>query len=183
MLPKIIDNSLDTAFVNDVETFLFSNYFPWYFVDNIAMKGLINNHYLQVGFSHVFYGDENKNSYNYENFEQLKTIVTTNMTGTIERARTFLHIPVPQEIRTPHDTVHVDFHHPHTVCLYYVNDSDGDTIIYDKTYNDGDPNQPMNVVERISPKKGRVIIFDGSYYHCATPPTSNPRCIINFNVL
>jgi hypothetical protein len=182
MLPQIIDDSLDPSFVDDVEKFLFSNWFPWYYVDNVAMEGVTDASYLRVGFSHLFYGEENKNNYNLQNFEQLKTIITANTSGRIDRIRAFIHIPVPGELRVDHDTVHVDKEIPHRVVVYYVNDSDGDTLIFNKHYTDCKSTDPTDVVMRVTPKKGRIVLFDGSQYHCATPPSKNPRCIINFNL-
>ena len=64
-------------------------------------------------------------------------------------------------------------------------DSDGDTIIYNyKTKKEGDVPFFEDVKEkkRITPKQGRVVIFDGMYWHTAEQPTKDIRCIINFNI-
>lgn len=69
---------------------------------------------------------------------------------------------------------HIDTDDIHTVLLYYVTDSDGDTIFYD---ND------CNVIKTCAPKKGRFVIFDGSILHSSTPPkTHNSRFVININL-
>lgn len=71
----------------------------------------------------------------------------------------------------PHNNPHVDFPFPHMVGLYYVNDSDGDTIIWD-----GDKK------ESITPKRGRFAVFDGKYYHASACPRNNPtRIVLTFN--
>ena len=49
-------------------------------------------------------------------------------------------------------------------------DSDGDTIIYDyKTKKEGDVPffEDVKELKRITPKQGRVVIFDGMYWHTA----------------
>ena len=56
--------------------------------------------------------------------------------------------------------------------LYYVNDTDGDTIFY---------NDNEEEIKRVSPKKGRVVFFDGSIMHSASTPTQTHRAIINFS--
>jgi hypothetical protein len=78
-------------------------------------------------------------------------------------------------------TPHVDLPTPHWVVIYYVNDSDGDTIILDKTYPDGANAKPL---QAISPKKGRAVFFDGNHYHCGTTPSQHEtRCVLNFDFL
>ena len=67
---------------------------------------------------------------------------------------------------------HVDLYYPHTVILYYVNDSDGDTVIY----------KNKKEWKRFTPKQGSMITFDGSLYHTAEQPKNGTRCVINLNV-
>ena len=55
--------------------------------------------------------------------------------------------------------------------LYYVNDSDGDTIFFDNE---------LNITTRVSPKKNRVIIFDSINLHAGSNPIENHmRAVIN----
>lgn len=71
------------------------------------------------------------------------------------------------------NTPHIDRREPHTVAIYYVNDSDGDTTIFD---NDG------NIIQTVSPRRGRFLVFDGSYFHAGRQPIlADKRIIINFN--
>ena len=97
--------------------------------------------------------------------------------------RIFLQLPLAVQYRKEHNGVHVDLppELPHIACVYYVNGSDGDTIIYENTVG-GDT---TNLVEhkRVTPKRGRVVFFDGSRYHCSSQPVVNYRCIINFDIL
>ena len=87
------------------------------------------------------------------------------------------------------DTIHVNRNIPHLVMLYYVNDSDGDTILYDKTLDDipYEINYPeeycnLEIVHKITPKKGRILFFDGRYYHSPSTPTKSMRCIITVDL-
>jgi hypothetical protein len=97
--------------------------------------------------------------------------------------RVFLQLPLANSYKKEHNGVHVDLpsDKPHIACVYYVNGSDGDTIIYENTIG-GDI---TNLVEhkRVTPKRGRMVFFDGSRYHCSSQPTINYRCIINFDIL
>jgi hypothetical protein len=38
------------------------------------------------------------------------------------------------------------------------------------------------IIKRVSPKKGRVVLFNGNRYHSSSGPTKDVRVIINFNV-
>lgn len=71
-------------------------------------------------------------------------------------------------------TPHLDgYPPPPYVGIYYVNDSDGDTVLFDKKWK---------VTERISPEKGKLILFDGNIFHASTSPQeTNVRLVININ--
>ena len=38
-------------------------------------------------------------------------------------------------------------------------------------------------IDRISPKKGRLIVFPSNYYHAGSPTDSQRRVLINFNFM
>jgi hypothetical protein len=101
--------------------------------------------------------------------------------------RIFLQLPLASHFRKEHNGIHVDLpaNIPHVACVYYCNDSDGDTIIYEQTINDvpgGSQNVELQEHKRVSPKRGRAVFFDGSRYHCSSQPTLNYRTIINFDL-
>lgn len=66
---------------------------------------------------------------------------------------------------------HRDSIYDHHVILYYINDSDGETVIE----VDGE-------IKSVSPKKGRMIVFNGNYFHSSTSPEKTNRFVININV-
>jgi hypothetical protein len=74
---------------------------------------------------------------------------------------------------------HVDTSKPgEKVLLYYVNDSDGDTILFDQFK--GDTNLTIN--QRISPKQGRAVLFEANRYHAGcSPRLHKTRYAININ--
>ena len=80
---------------------------------------------------------------------------------------------------------HVDIYTPHKVLLYYVNDSDGDTFMFNEMHSPGKEPEPFSeftLKEKVSPKKGRAIIFDGLRYHNSSKPVKNTaRYIINID--
>ena len=96
---------------------------------------------------------------------------------TIIKGRSFLQLPINFKGERE-DLPHVDIVGDHFVMLYYVCDSDGDTIIY----NEQEKSNNYTVQKRITPKQGRVVLFDGSYYHTAEQPLNNIRCVVNYDL-
>ena len=101
--------------------------------------------------------------------------------------RAFMLFPLNENYNSEYQSIHVDAKVDHLVCLYYMNDSDGDTFLFDRMYDkniDGpEKNKDWSVLKRVTPKKGRVLLFNGFRYHTSSLPTKNIRCIINFNLI
>lgn len=80
---------------------------------------------------------------------------------------------------------HVDWDFPHKTLVYYINDCDGDTILFNEDY----VQQENGVIElslnsRIQPKMGRAICFDGLTYHATSNPINSPqRLVLNINFI
>lgn len=83
--------------------------------------------------------------------------------------RVRINIDFPRAIRSV-SPWHIDYTFDHNSFIYYVNDSDGDTVIYAERY--GDERPKMTVAEIITPKAGRGVVFDGNHYHSAGAPYS-----------
>lgn len=100
--------------------------------------------------------------------------------------RAFLQFPLDPKFIKDHNGVHVDIDREHYACVYYLNDSDGDTIIYEQTIDNtvaGSKNVKLVEHKRVTPKKGRVVLFDGKRYHCSSQPRNGYRAIINFDLI
>lgn len=77
-------------------------------------------------------------------------------------------------------TAHIDQDFDHKVLLYYVNDSDGDTFLFNEKR--GEEFDHFTEMARVTPKAGSAIIFDGKHFHSASNPiNNNKRLAINFN--
>lgn len=89
--------------------------------------------------------------------------------------------------------IHIDMDVDHIAIVYYINDTDGNTIfLNNKKGNSAESHQSnfkgiklddFEIVNRIHPKKGRAIIFDGNIYHYGEYPTTTDRFIINFDLV
>lgn len=83
---------------------------------------------------------------------------------------------------------HTDTNIPHLVFLYYLNDCDGDTIMFNKQRLDkvghSDPcyMDDLAITHTITPKKNRMLVFDGSWFHTSSVPTQDYRMVVNINI-
>jgi hypothetical protein len=159
----------------------------WKFVNDVT--GVENQNYPSHGFVHLMKHPHLEKSVGlYPLMDKLmpameKAIGIPVNDQTNYHNRIFLQLPLAEQYRKDHNGIHVDLpaDKPHIACVYYVNGSDGDTIIYENVIG-GDN---TNIVEhkRVTPKRGRIVFFDGSRFHCSSQPTRNYRCIINFDIL
>ena len=101
------------------------------------------------------------------------------------QGRSFLQLPLNLKDRRL-DAPHIDADKDHLVILYYVNDSDGDTVIYKNHFvnNDTTPKfEELEEIKRVTPKSGRVVMFNGRHWHTSCQPEHNVRCVVNYNVV
>lgn len=88
----------------------------------------------------------------------------------------------------PMHLLHIDNNNKHVVIIYYVNNATGATKIFDnsenyKSYHNGNKIDygKFNLIEKIEPKMGRAVVFDGLFHHYADYPLEGDRYVINFN--
>ena len=168
------DNIISTKLANEIEHLVFSSgEFPIYYNHNNTYEGSQTSN---PGLVHVFQRDDRLGSRFYHIFSPiLYTFCEKNNIEiiNIHESRLFLDLPSPKE--GPDLPPHTDKTYPHWVLLYYINsDIIGDTIFFD---NNG------KEIKRISPKKGRILFFDGSIKHCGSHSKTNSRGVINFNFI
>jgi hypothetical protein len=84
-----------------------------------------------------------------------------------------------------HTDPHIDYPFPHKVCIMYLNDTLGDTVVFEETYEANKDiillenlKLPLTIGESITPKKGLVVCFDGDHYHANKFCNENDKRII-----
>tara|TARA_B100002019_G_scaffold60232_1_gene51615 strand:- start:1098 stop:1664 length:567 start_codon:yes stop_codon:yes gene_type:complete len=177
----VIDNFLTKSYHEFIHRALTGPNFTWFFQDNISdvdNKSVTLGNY---GFNHWVLNGGSQDSH----LELLLTPLfcqVKDYLGKVEIFRARIDMTVFNASNHKH-TPHVDCSGPHATAIYYVNDSDGETIIYDekstgKTFN----YDKMKIKETIQPKANRIVIFDGSLYHTGHSPSKHSnRILINSN--
>ena len=91
------------------------------------------------------------------------------------------------------NTPHTDTNDEHFVCIYFINDSDGDTLFFNKIpfgLSEREYEEEMKKLgqskivpsKRIAPKKGRFLFFKGNVIHTGQHPiNSDMRMIVNID--
>ena len=188
---KVFDNIISKKQQEEIKNFMYGKNFPWYFVSDITH--LDNIHQSRPGHFHLIVEKGKINSDYVSEVKKISDSVNKKIKKKLQmyQVRSFLQLPLNEKLLykdSPHieDTPHIDIDRPHTVFLYYVNDADGDTVLYNyKSKNIKDiPNyEDIKIIKKVKPKQGRVLVFDGMTWHSSTQPTKGPRCIINFDMV
>ena len=173
---KIYDDLVKKQNAKQIEDFLLKEDFPWFYVksssgDSKKIKGFTDT----IQFEHHFITYKQGVTsqaihYVMQMFDWDNLREKVNVSESVLRMKSNLLLQTQNTPNTPH----IDYKFPHDVLLYYVNDSDGETIFYDSE---------LNEIKKVNPKRGRIVVFDGSQYHSSTPPLKNKcRCVINMNL-
>ena len=178
---KIIDNFLAPSYANLIEDLLQSESQEWYFKSNtIGYRYQKNQPPLQYGFSLLMFS-EVEGGWTNTNASMIlrpfllqvqetvgaQRLLSARIDMTVANSSRVLHLP------------HVDMEGvENTTAIYYVSDSDGDTLVY----NEKHPCNNYTIQKKITPKKNRLCFFDGDYYHTGHSPMEHPnRILINAN--
>jgi len=182
---KIIDNYLTKSYHQEIQELLAGSNFPWYYNNNISEGDKLpgTTHFNEYGFSHHFwkYNPEGGGfvDTHYATFIKPFLLQAMDTVGCnkILRCRADMVTWSPEEYIHP---AHVDFIFPNTSTVYYVNDTDGDTILYG--VDEKALKSKLEIKERISPKANRLIMYDGGLLHTGSSPTKHKtRILINSN--
>ena len=169
---EVYDDILPEEITDTIENLVLKqSLIPLFYTHNVAKK---NTKIFHPAFGDTFY-DPIKNIYKPYSHMFLEVVYRLGnaldmVIEGVMQGRIFVHLPSPNPGL---DQTHTDLHYPHWVCLYYVTDSDGDTILFES--------DAKTELTRITPKKGRVVFFDGSIPHCSTKPSKSTRVIVNFD--
>jgi len=192
-LPLILDDFVNEEQQDKIESSMFDCYYKYQ--SDIVLGNTVNKRFfnpfeydITPSFTGNLFGRYNK---------KVRDIFLPTVFASCEKIgfviekieRCYVNVQHPFRRETRNCNTHVNREVPHLVMLYYVNDCDGDTILFDKTINDipfdvqyPDEYCDLKIVHRISPKRGRILFFDGITYHAPSTPINSIRCIITLDI-
>lgn len=177
---KVFDNILPKELEDKIESLILDSTippkFPLYYSPNATYSPDHPNFTKEPSLFHVFkdgYNDESEYSTILSQILYIFCFKNKIIPHTYFRGRVFVDFPSPNPgLDLP---PHTDADNNHWVVLYYTNDSDGDTVLFE--------DDQKTEIKRVSPKKGRIVFFDGSIPHCGSRSATNTRSAINFNFI
>ena len=183
---RVISNFLTQESQDTIEEAMHSNKFPWFLLSNMSgMEVTDSKVTITLGFFHVFIREELDNNKAAQNSPYANTFIDLlNEVAkkydfeveTILRIRARMTLREPGHTEDKHCGPHVDFidyKDRYYSLVYYVNDSDGDTYLF---------NEDKSVKFRSTPKKGNMLLFKGDTVHAGNCPINSPyRTIVNYD--
>jgi hypothetical protein len=188
---NIVENVISKEEQDRLENLLISNNFAWFF-SNATCTGERKPFYSDQIFEssqfvHNFVVDGSINS----NYFGLLSGLCNNL-AIKENIYTFNPIRIKANLTFPqlkfkkgmYKPLHIDVDCPNCItAIYYVNDSDGDTLFF-KDVDSMQEKNDFTVVKKVSPKKGTLVYFPSNILHSSEfPLESEKRCVINFNFI
>lgn len=182
-----IENFMPDPYPKFVNEQFFGLSFPWFVSPHTVIKApdsYIDQHTKDSPiFYHSFFHDGAQNSPHMDlvlplllEFERKnKTTVTE-----IKNIRANMTYPDIFSSETDYKPIHVDTHDVGvTTAIYYVNDSDGETLFFEDLGPEG-----MRQISEVCPKKNTLIYFPATTRHSSRSPRRNHlRCVVNLNFI
>lgn len=194
---KVVDSLLPVSYQNALEELISNEMFEWGYTREIVWQ----NHQdklkqLNDGLSHVLHVPKYESKhwkfvkpmlyYIEQKFGIKVNDVFRVRIGLLQRA-------YPDDL--PWNNEHVDSPAPHYTAVYYVNDTDGPTYIFDQKITDVPHKNKtedqvlkyvnsteFTVAHANTPKKGSCVMFDGQRFHASSKPREHAnRIVIAFN--
>jgi len=194
--PIVKDNAFPSSLFKKIQDTISDHQnMAWYYTTHTAYGAddVDRKDIYQGSFFHLFMDNGRHNSYLSQTLETALIFAVSdigiNINNVVRIRGGFIPVTPNPVVHNPHVDMEANTHH---TALLYVNDSDGDTIIYDETYDRecGIPSydhykiikKDIKVFQTVTPKPNRLVVFDSNIYHASTSPTSHAnRIVINFN--
>jgi hypothetical protein len=188
----IIDDVVDKETQDQIESSIFSKDTKWTFARTIFYNGInpeVNEKQKNslMSFTNLKMDLDKKLTLDASEKLYSKPLQNLNV-KTLFQIRAQLQLPILTEKDMRYGIPHTDGREiKYTIGVYYVNDSDGDTVIFKQTTHDTKSidliADKLEILTSISPKKGRLVLFDGSRYHAVGKPKKDIRCILNYHFI
>lgn len=183
-----IDNFIPLFFQDSILNTLLESNIEWRYIDGVAGTEVnvetpgVKMSQDQTAFYHVAFRDGKPESYLFYTLRPMIYALEDFLKKPLSDLSR-IRVGLTKPSRYPgHHAPHVDFYARHKSLLYYVNDSDGDTVFYNERFQGDTFVNKFTVQKKVSPKKGKAVLFDGDHFHSSGIPESTlRRVVVNIN--
>lgn len=191
---KIIKNAVDQKSFDQIYKLVIKDNFPYFLGLDSGEYTLLEdieklrnstvfptkNGFITPQLSHCLILDEKINSTYAEIFIPIiiQIMKDNNIKGYIHKAKINLLLN-NSEVQTEdtHNMPHVDNDEEHVSLLLYLNDSDGDTVVFNERYKD--EFKTLTVMKKIKPQANKLLIIDNHFHASTNPIKSGIRIVLN----
>jgi hypothetical protein len=186
--PIEIFDVVDHAYQTEIYKYVTDIKFPWHYIDDATFEISNDPQTSTPSFVNLIYHNNNETNPHLDFFKPLLEAMlekTGYTLSTLLRIRAgfllntkYVFPSMPYKYNSPHR----DFEQEHFTAVYYVNKSDGDTVIFKEI----ESAEKYNVLHRSTPEQGKLVMFNGWHYHSSTCPkmfTKRIAITINFTAV
>jgi len=184
---KVIDNLFAKEHQDLIETSALR--IPWFFQDNTCDFSYISNYPKQIDgvketpfFVNMLYDDFQSQSEYFKYFAPIVGALERHMKRPymkrLFRMKANMYLKQPDYPDFHFHTPHVDVYDEKTdtigdgeIFLYYVDDSDGPTYMFNERF----PTDNVTKSGFVAPEKGKGVLFDLQTLHASSPPRFHER--------
>lgn len=191
----VFQDSVDTDLFNELQKQVSNfQYMPWFLSKHTAYPESSEN-IFDTSFSHIAI----KESKNLSDLAELSRIcIAYALANANVKFTELIRVRFGLLLAWPNQRIHeahIDSVDTHKVGLLYLNDSDGDTFLYDNFYDPELDNglskfdyyqkhvkDNLKLQQQVTPESNKLVLFNGWQYHASSCPTKNAyRLVMNFN--
>jgi len=184
--PTEYRNFIEPAYQTQIYNYLTDVNFDWHFMEDATAENNSNDPKTSTpAFGNLLYYVKHNENPHYDFFKPLVEHISKTTPVNVEkllRVRAGFLLNTKYSLPSmpyKHNMPHVDYDQEHYTAVYYVNHTDGDTVVFRET----EPAEKYYPLHKSMPEAGKLLLFNGKHYHASTCPkmfTKRLAITINF---
>ena len=182
--PLEIKNVIDETYQDEIYKLLTDVNFNWHFLEDTTREYANDSLTSTPSFVNLIFHPNNDANPHYDFFKPLLDAI---LEKSNLKLHTLLRIRVGFLLNTKYvlpsmpykyNTPHRDYDQDHYTAVYYVNEADGDTVVFHEI----EKAEQYRIMMKSSPEKGKALLFNGWHYHASScPKIRTKRITITLN--
>lgn len=185
---KVIDDFLPRPYFEEIKNLLESHNFPWWYKKNIIYPSYKDECLSNFGFDNFAINDGEQNHKDFALMLSgfLGQLLQVTGSSKVSKCRADMTLYSPEKYQ---HSPHVDMWEDHIACVFYVTDSDAETVLFEEKCYSYEQYISMDlsnltVKTQVTPKENRLLFFDGHLLHTGHSPSEyRHRIIINTDLV